>query len=73
VDHGNICILTAYSARGSLEDVLQNEDLHLDKMFLASLVFDLIKVRFHSNILLSLRCLLTSDPPGALKLRLPVP
>lgn len=44
MDHGNICILTAYSARGSLEDVLLNEDLHLDNMFLASLVADLLKV-----------------------------
>ncbi|XP_035707425.1 guanylate cyclase 32E isoform X2 [Folsomia candida] len=55
VDHANICILTAYSARGSLEDVLQNEDLHLDKMFLASLVFDLIKgmIYLHDSEIMS--------------------
>lgn len=44
VDHGNVAILTAYSARGSLEDVLANEDLHLDNMFVSSLVTDILKV-----------------------------
>ncbi|XP_039285437.1 guanylate cyclase 32E [Nilaparvata lugens] len=43
VDAGNICILTIYCARGSLEDVLANEDLHLDNMFVSSLVADIIK------------------------------
>lgn len=44
VDHGNVAILTAYCARGSLEDVLANEDLHLDAMFVSSLVTDILKV-----------------------------
>lgn len=44
VDHGHVAILTAYSARGSLEDVLANEDLHLDNMFVSSLVTDILKV-----------------------------
>lgn len=44
VDHGNVAILTAYSARGSLEDVLQNKDLNLDNMFVSSLVTDILKV-----------------------------
>ncbi|XP_046988319.1 guanylate cyclase 32E-like [Schistocerca americana] len=43
VDHGNLCVLTAYCARGSLEDVLANEDLHLDNMFVSSLVSDIVK------------------------------
>ncbi|CAN8008207.1 unnamed protein product, partial [Ixodes pacificus] len=43
VDPPNICILTVFSARGSLEDVLRNEDLDLDSMFVSSLVADLIK------------------------------
>jgi guanylate cyclase len=44
VDHGNLCVLTAYCARGSLEDVLANKDLHLDNMFVSSLVLDILKV-----------------------------
>jgi guanylate cyclase len=36
--------LTAYCARGSLEDVLANKDLHLDNMFVSSLVSDILKV-----------------------------
>lgn len=44
VDHGHVAILTAYSARGSLEDVLKNEDLNLDQMFVSSLVTDILKV-----------------------------
>lgn len=49
VDAGNLAILTAYCARGSLEDVLANEDLHLDNMFVSSLVADLIKVSLFKN------------------------
>lgn len=44
VDHSHVAILTAYCARGSLEDVLANEDLHLDNMFVSSLVTDILKV-----------------------------
>ncbi|XP_077527361.1 guanylyl cyclase at 32E [Haemaphysalis longicornis] len=43
VDPPNICVLTLFCARGSLEDVLKNEDLDLDSMFVSSLVADLIK------------------------------
>jgi guanylate cyclase, other len=43
VDHSNIYILTNYFARGSLENVLANQDLKLDLMFVSSLVFDIIK------------------------------
>ncbi|GFT69472.1 guanylate cyclase 32E [Nephila pilipes] len=43
VDPPNICILTLYCARGSLQDVLKNTDIHLDMMFIASLVMDLVK------------------------------
>ncbi|XP_064478005.1 guanylate cyclase 32E-like isoform X2 [Ornithodoros turicata] len=43
VDPPNICILAVFSARGSLQDVLRNEDLDLDSMFVSSLVADLIK------------------------------
>ena len=45
VDAGNVCILAPYCSRGSLEDVLENDDYKLDTMFIASLVADLLKVR----------------------------
>lgn len=40
----NICIITEYCSRGSLKDVLENEDVKLDNMFLASMVADIIRV-----------------------------
>jgi len=43
VEYGSVFILTAYCARGSLNDVLQNRDFTLDTIFIASLVADLIK------------------------------
>ena len=46
VESGHICILMPFCSRGSLEDVLDNEDYRLDNMFIASLVADLIKVSF---------------------------
>ncbi|XP_071439399.1 guanylate cyclase 32E [Hetaerina americana] len=39
----NVCILTEYCARGSLRDILENEDLKLDNMFVASLVGDILR------------------------------
>lgn len=49
VEAGNVKILTPYCARGSLEDVLANEDLHLDNMFVSSLIADIIKVINYIN------------------------
>ncbi|GLG93322.1 Guanylate cyclase, partial [Gryllus bimaculatus] len=40
----NICIVTEYCSRGSLKDILENEDVKLDNMFIASLVGDIIRV-----------------------------
>ena len=45
IDHGDAYILTNYCGRGSLQDVLNNEDFKLDTIFIASLVADLIKVK----------------------------
>ncbi|CAH2013101.1 unnamed protein product [Acanthoscelides obtectus] len=55
VDNGNVAILTAYSARGSLEDILQNKDLHLDNMFVSSLVTDILKgmIYLHDSEIIS--------------------
>lgn len=50
-DCGIFAIVTEYCSRGSLEDLLRNEDMKLDWMFKSSLVMDLIKV----NPLLVLR------------------
>lgn len=43
VEPSTVTILTTYCARGSLEDVLANDDLYLDQMFVSSLVADIIK------------------------------
>ncbi|XP_053691756.1 guanylate cyclase 32E [Sabethes cyaneus] len=43
VDTGAVAILTSYCARGSLQDVLGNEDLSLDHMFVSSLVSDIMR------------------------------
>ncbi|CAH1968124.1 unnamed protein product [Acanthoscelides obtectus] len=42
-DPPNICIVTEYCARGSLKDILENEDVKLDQMFIASLVGDIMR------------------------------
>ncbi|XP_022167854.1 receptor-type guanylate cyclase Gyc76C-like [Myzus persicae] len=38
-----ILIVTDYCAKGSLYDIVENEDIKLDKMFITSLVHDLIR------------------------------
>uniref|UniRef100_T1KKV6 Guanylate cyclase n=1 Tax=Tetranychus urticae TaxID=32264 RepID=T1KKV6_TETUR len=55
VDAPNVTILKLYCARGSLEDVLKNQDLDLDNMFIASLVADLIKgmIYLHDSYIIS--------------------
>ncbi|KAJ8033679.1 Speract receptor [Holothuria leucospilota] len=51
VDSPHICILMTYCAKGSLQDILENDDIRLDSMFLASLIADLMKgmVYLHSS------------------------
>jgi serine/threonine protein kinase len=67
-DPPNICIVTEYCTRGSLKDILENEDVKLDNMFIASLVGDILRgmiylhdspVRFH-GALHSANCLVDS-------------
>lgn len=44
VDSPNICIVSQYCSKGrSLQDILENDDVKLDHMFIASLVSDIVK------------------------------
>ncbi|XP_052766040.1 guanylate cyclase 32E-like [Mya arenaria] len=68
VETPHVYILTQFCQRGSLQDILLNEDFSLDEMFISSLVSDLIKamvfiheseISFHGN-LKSSNCLVDS-------------
>lgn len=51
VEPTRILLVTDYCAKGSLYDIIENEDIKLDDLFIASLINDLIKVRvIHYNI-----------------------
>ncbi|KAM6230679.1 atrial natriuretic peptide receptor 2 [Porphyrio hochstetteri] len=43
IDPPNICIVTEYCPRGSLQDVLENDSINLDWMFRHSLINDIVK------------------------------
>ncbi|XP_067878953.1 atrial natriuretic peptide receptor 1-like isoform X1 [Heterodontus francisci] len=43
IDPPNICIITEYCPRGSLQDILENESITLDWMFRYSLINDIVK------------------------------
>ncbi|XP_048476266.1 atrial natriuretic peptide receptor 1-like [Rhincodon typus] len=43
IDPPNICIVTEYCTRGSLQDILENESITLDWMFRYSLINDIVK------------------------------
>ncbi|CAH1794095.1 unnamed protein product [Owenia fusiformis] len=43
IEPNNICVITEYCSKGSLQDILENDDIKLDQMFIASLVFDIIR------------------------------
>lgn len=43
IDSPVIMIVTAYCSKGSLQDVLENDDIQLDSIFIASIVFDIIR------------------------------
>lgn len=55
VESGAACIVSAYCSRGSLARVLADRDLHLDDMFVASLVADLLRglTYLHDSALIS--------------------
>ncbi|XP_074896948.1 atrial natriuretic peptide receptor 1 isoform X2 [Buteo buteo] len=54
-DPPNICILTEYCPRGSLQDILENESITLDWMFRYSLTHDIVKgMQFlHNGVIIS--------------------
>ncbi|XP_026329867.1 receptor-type guanylate cyclase Gyc76C-like [Hyposmocoma kahamanoa] len=63
-----VLLITDYCAKGSLYDIIENEDIKLDNMFISSLIHDLIKgmifihtspLIFHGN-LKSSNCVVTS-------------
>ncbi|KAM8960982.1 atrial natriuretic peptide receptor 2 [Pelodytes ibericus] len=43
IDPPNICIVTEYCPRGSLQDILENDSINLDWMFRHSLINDIVK------------------------------
>jgi len=55
----NILIVTQYASKGSLQDVLENETIKLDNLFILSLLYDIVKgllylntteIRVHGNL-----------------------
>ena len=63
VDPPNYCIVTEYCPKGSLEDILENEKIKLDKMMKYSLLHDLVKGMYflHSSEIKSHGKLKTSN------------
>ncbi|XP_039623619.1 atrial natriuretic peptide receptor 1-like isoform X2 [Polypterus senegalus] len=43
IDPPNMCIITEYCPRGSLQDIMENESINLDWMFRYSLINDIVK------------------------------
>lgn len=68
VEPMRILLVTDYCAKGSLYDIIENEDIKLDQMFIASLVHDLIRgmMYIHNSVLFchgnlkSSNCVVTS-------------
>ncbi|XP_045475600.1 receptor-type guanylate cyclase Gyc76C-like isoform X2 [Harmonia axyridis] len=68
VEPNSLLLVTDYCAKGSLYDIIENEDIKLDKMFIASLIHDLIKgmLYIHNSMLIchgnlkSSNCVVTS-------------
>uniref|UniRef100_A0A672H1S5 Guanylate cyclase n=1 Tax=Salarias fasciatus TaxID=181472 RepID=A0A672H1S5_SALFA len=55
IDPPNICILTEYCPRGSLQDILENDSITLDWMFKYSLINDIVKgmLFLHNSVIVS--------------------
>ncbi|KAL5007791.1 hypothetical protein ScPMuIL_016597 [Solemya velum] len=59
VDPPNVCALFAYCERGSLQDILENDNIKLDWMFQSSFIFDIVngmiyiqssRLKFHGRL-----------------------
>uniref|UniRef100_A0A4W5MYB1 Guanylate cyclase n=1 Tax=Hucho hucho TaxID=62062 RepID=A0A4W5MYB1_9TELE len=55
IDPPNICIITEYCPRGSLQDIMENESITLDWMFRYSLINDIVKgmAFLHNSVIVS--------------------
>ncbi|KAJ8267843.1 hypothetical protein COCON_G00130150 [Conger conger] len=55
IDAPNICIITEYCPRGSLQDIMENESITLDWMFRYSLINDIVKgmAFLHNSVIVS--------------------
>ncbi|XP_041962871.1 atrial natriuretic peptide receptor 1 [Alosa sapidissima] len=55
IDSPNICIITEYCPRGSLQDIMENESITLDWMFKYSLISDIVKgmAFLHNSVIVS--------------------
>lgn len=49
IDPPYMCLITEYCPKGSLQDILENEQIKLDSMFRYSLMHDIVKVRVYCN------------------------
>lgn len=54
VDPPNCCILTEYCPKGSLQDILENDQIKLDWMFKLSLMHDIVRVSKFTNFALKI-------------------
>ena len=52
-------IVMEYCSKGSLEDILENSDLKLDHMFIASIISDIAKVSYRHSLFCDLRSFLS--------------
>lgn len=46
IESPDCCILTEYCPKGSLQDILENEQIKLDWMFKLSLMHDIVRVNY---------------------------
>ncbi|XP_036439440.1 atrial natriuretic peptide receptor 1 isoform X2 [Colossoma macropomum] len=55
IEPPNVCIVTEYCPRGSLQDILENESITLDWMFKYSLINDIVKgmAFLHNSVIVS--------------------